>query len=120
MKGIELFLNLKSHSIHYPLTVLVDYRGIFISEIIYANYSLIVDKGFRIIATSVLPITEKTLVYGLKDSKTLVKKNESSDFENAINQMCNSLNICPFVFSEQKNPPSLKCHVGSVRFLILY
>lgn len=73
-KGLLTFRNaIGMNDIHYPLMALIDYRG------------------HRIVATSLLPITNNTLKYGSIDGINFVKKDDKAIA--LIEEVCNSLNL---------------------------
>eukprot|EP01130_Rhizamoeba_saxonica_P013730 TRINITY_DN5898_c0_g1_i1.p1 TRINITY_DN5898_c0_g1~~TRINITY_DN5898_c0_g1_i1.p1 ORF type:complete len:1374 (+),score=236.36 TRINITY_DN5898_c0_g1_i1:307-4428(+) len=76
LKGLIYYSSLRIPHLHFPLMVLIDY------------------KGYRVIAESVLPITKETIIYGSSDGgKTVHAKDKF--LNRVMSEVGNDLHLAP-------------------------
>ena len=68
IKGLDYWVSAFIDSVHFPLVILVPFPSISTWDLLYIlinlSYVKIDYKGFRLIATSLLPLSNNTLIYG--------------------------------------------------------
>jgi len=64
LRGLISYFNCGIKDLNVPLMALVDYRGILAFLIFFFFFSFPMYLGYRLIALSILPVNENTIIYG--------------------------------------------------------
>ena len=95
LKGLISYYNLEMGNMHFPLMALVDYLG------------------YRLIALSVLPISNETIVYGSADAGKTIH-NSSPEFSKIMQKAAVRLNLKTHIVGKDPSEQVLLSSAGDI------